>query len=149
MAQNFMYAGFWRRALALLLDTIILIIFIAVFDELIEIIFDLPDHAEEMTRIQKIVDLFSDLIGIFLYFGYFAWFEASAWQATLGKRALGIKVTDMKGHRLEFWHAFGRNIGKIVSTLILYIGFMMTGWTHRKQALHDMMAGCLVIKKEK
>ncbi len=59
--------------------------------------------------------------------------------------ALGIKVTDLDGNRISFGRATGRYFGKIISGMIFYIGFMMAGWTQKKQALHDMLAGCLVI----
>jgi len=77
---------------------------------------------------------------------YFALMESSAWQATLGKRAVGIKVTDMEGGRISFGRATGRHFGKFVSALIFYIGFIMAGFTEKRQALHDIMAGCLVVK---
>jgi uncharacterized RDD family membrane protein YckC len=76
---------------------------------------------------------------------YFALMESSAKGATLGKRALGIKVTDMSGNRISFGRATGRYFGKIVSGVILYIGFLMAGFTQQKQALHDIMASCLVV----
>jgi uncharacterized RDD family membrane protein YckC len=53
---------------------------------------------------------------------------------------------DENGDRIGFWRATGRYFGKILSALILGIGFMMAGWTHRRQALHDKLAGCLVIR---
>jgi uncharacterized RDD family membrane protein YckC len=73
--------------------------------------------------------------------------ESSSWQATLGKKALGMEVTDMEGRRIGFGRATGRTFGKIISAFILYIGFLMAAFTEKKQALHDMIAGCLVIKK--
>ena len=76
---------------------------------------------------------------------YFALMEASARGATLGKMALGIKVTDLNGGRISFGRASGRFFGKILSGAIFYIGYFMAGFTARKQALHDMLAGCLVI----
>jgi uncharacterized RDD family membrane protein YckC len=78
---------------------------------------------------------------------YFALQEASAAQATVGKRALGIYVTDRQGQRIGFGRATGRYFGKILSALILFIGFMMAGWTERKQALHDMLADTLVVRR--
>ncbi|MGB6469852.1 MAG: RDD family protein, partial [Candidatus Acidiferrales bacterium] len=69
------------------------------------------------------------------------------WQGTLGKRALGLLVTDLEGRRVSFGRASGRYFGKIVSALILMIGFIMAGFTEKKQALHDMLAGCLVLRK--
>jgi len=79
---------------------------------------------------------------------YYALMESSNYQATLGKMALSIKVTDMSGNKVSFGKATGRYFGKIVSTIIFYIGFIMAGFTQQKQALHDIMAGCLVVNKE-
>lgn len=78
---------------------------------------------------------------------YYSIMESSPIQATVGKLALGIKVTDMDGNKISFLRATGRYFGKIVSRIILGIGYFMAGFTEKKQALHDMMAGCLVIKK--
>jgi uncharacterized RDD family membrane protein YckC len=78
---------------------------------------------------------------------YFALMESSAKRGTLGKLALGIVVTDMAGNRISFGRATGRYFGKIVSGLILCIGYIMAGFTQQKQALHDIMAGCLVVRK--
>jgi uncharacterized RDD family membrane protein YckC len=77
---------------------------------------------------------------------YYALFESSSKQATLGKMVCKLVVTDERGSRIGFGRATGRYFGKIISGLILCIGYMMAGWTERKQALHDTMAGTLVIK---
>ena len=73
---------------------------------------------------------------------YWALMESSAWQATLGKKLFGLKVTDLQGRRISFARASGRYFGKIV-----FVGFIMVAFTEKKQALHDMIAGCLVVKK--
>lgn len=78
---------------------------------------------------------------------YYSLLESSAWQATLGKKALGLEVTDLEGHRISFGRATGRFFGKILSAFILLIGFIMAGFTEKKQALHDILAGTLVIRK--
>lgn len=72
--------------------------------------------------------------------------ESSAKQATLGKMALGIVVTDLEGARIGFGRATGRYFAKILSGLILGIGFLMAAFTERKQGLHDIIAGTLVVK---
>jgi uncharacterized RDD family membrane protein YckC len=72
--------------------------------------------------------------------------ESSAKQATVGKMALGIIVTDLEGRRLGFGRATGRYFAKILSALILGIGFLMAAFTERKQGLHDMVASTLVVK---
>ena len=77
---------------------------------------------------------------------YFALMESSDKQGTLGKMAFNIKVTDLNGNKISFGRATGRTFGKFLSMIILGVGYLMAGWTKRKQALHDMMADCLVIK---
>lgn len=78
---------------------------------------------------------------------YYALMESSEKQATVGKLAMGIKVTDMQGNRLSFGQATGRHFAKIISGLTLLIGYIMAGFTEKKQALHDIIVNCLVVKK--
>ena len=78
---------------------------------------------------------------------YTVWLESSAWQATLGKKILGLHVVDLGGQRITFWKSASRNFNKSISSLILGIGYLMPLWTAKRQALHDRMARCLVIKK--
>jgi uncharacterized RDD family membrane protein YckC len=73
--------------------------------------------------------------------------ESSPTQATVGKMVLGIKVTDGEGRRISFDRAIGRNLGKIISAMMLLIGYFMIDFTERKQGLHDIMAKCLVVVK--
>ena len=77
---------------------------------------------------------------------YYAILECGVRQATLGKRMLAIKVTNLAGEPIGFWRSFGRQAGKIVSTTILGIGFLIAAFTRRKQALHDLFARCLVVR---
>jgi uncharacterized RDD family membrane protein YckC len=73
--------------------------------------------------------------------------ESSSWQATIGKKVLGLAVTDTEGRRISFGRASGRYFAKFVTNLIpLFIGYILTGFTERKQAIHDMIAGCLVLR---
>ena len=85
-----------------------------------------------------------NLFGVWLYY---ALFESSSWQGTPGKRALGLFVTDMQGRRISFARATGRYFGRFISTAILFIGYLMIAFTERKQALHDMLADCLVLRR--
>jgi uncharacterized RDD family membrane protein YckC len=79
---------------------------------------------------------------------YHALMESSEWQATLGKKALGLVVTDMAGQRVSFGRSTGRHFGKIITNMVpLLIGYIMAGFTAKKQALHDMLAGCLVLRR--
>ena len=77
---------------------------------------------------------------------YFALMETGKNQATLGKMVVGIKVTDLSGNRVTFGRATGRYFGKILSALTVFVGFMMAGWTTKRQALHDIMADTLVVR---
>ena len=78
---------------------------------------------------------------------YFTLLESSSWQATLGKKALGLYVTDERWQRLSFGRANGRYWSKLISVLVLGIGFLMVGFTERKQGLHDKIAGTLVSRR--
>jgi len=75
---------------------------------------------------------------------YEALMESSSRQATLGKMIFGMKVTDLSGNRISFARATGRYFAKWLSGLTLLIGYIIAGFTERKQALHDMLAGTLV-----
>lgn len=77
---------------------------------------------------------------------YYALMESSSYQGTLGKRALGLKVTDLGRARITFGSATIRYFSKILSALMLHIGFIMAAFTEKKQALHDIIASCLVIR---
>jgi uncharacterized RDD family membrane protein YckC len=92
------------------------------------------------------VALLLNLIGLVISLSYNAGFISSASQATPGKMALGLKVTDLNGQRISLGRAIGRELGKILSGLILLIGYLMQPFTAKKQALHDMIAGTLVLK---
>jgi uncharacterized RDD family membrane protein YckC len=129
------YAGFWRRFVAYIIDNILISI---VFGLIVVILAAIAGDGG------AVVGYVLATIGIFVYFAYM---ESSERQATVGKIALGIQVTDMNGARVSFGKALGRNLGKVLSALIIYIGFIMAAFTEKKQALHDIMAGCLVVKK--
>jgi len=88
------------------------------------------------------------IIGVIINWLYWAVMESSSKQATLGKMALGIIVTDYEGKGISFGRATGRQFARIISALILLIGYIMAGFTEKKQALHDMIAECLVVVKK-
>jgi len=87
-----------------------------------------------------------ELIAVLMPALYFVLCEQSRWQATPGKLACRLRVTDMTGQRIGFGRALGRFAGKYLSYLLCGVGFLMAGWTLRKQALHDLMASTLVIR---
>lgn len=141
LVQGEYYAGFWRRAGAALIDGVITYIFNYIIGFVIGLAALLGGDEPAVAMI------YSSILCIVITWLYYALMESSNSQATLGKRALGIIVTDMNGNKISFGRASGRYFGKIISTLILCIGYFMVAFTGKKQALHDIMAGCLVIKK--
>ena len=85
--------------------------------------------------------------GLLVWWLYYALMESSSRQATLGKMALGIKVVDQEGNPVSFGRATARNVAKLLSGMILMVGYVMAAFTSRKQALHDILAGCLVVNR--
>lgn len=135
------YAGFWRRAGAYILDSLILGLgVLIVFIPLVGMKLVGEDSLKQ-------ANLGINLLSFVVSWLYFALQESSDAQATLGKRFFGMQVTDLDGNRLTFARATGRYFGKILSSFTLLIGFIMAGFTARKQALHDMVAGTLVVDR--
>jgi uncharacterized RDD family membrane protein YckC len=141
------YAGFWLRFFALIMDLVILVLLGFITGAIIGIVAVLINGGSLSEDALSSLGVFANIVGIIIGWLYYALMESSRKQATLGKMALGIYVTDLNGNRISFGKATGRYFGKIISALILYIGFIMAGFTEKKQALHDIMAGCLVLKK--
>jgi uncharacterized RDD family membrane protein YckC len=152
------YAGFWLRFLAFLIDNVVMgIAFVLI---LIPLIF-LTGLGGFIGTIHPDED-FND-VGIFMLIGliflaatvslvftwlYHALMESSEWQATVGKKVLGLVVTDLAGQRVSFWRATARHFAKIITNMVpAFIGYIMAGFTEKKQALHDMLAGCLVLRR--
>ena len=131
------YAGFWLRFVAYMIDSFILGILYGIYFLIVNIFIFYEVYPFLIFMIPFV--LFSSWL-------YFSIMESSKAQATIGKMALSLKVTDMEGNRISFGRATGRFFGKFISEIILMIGFMMAGWTEKKQALHDMMADTLVIR---
>jgi uncharacterized RDD family membrane protein YckC len=131
------YAGFWRRVGAALIDG--LLIGIVTSPIYVAIGGDPDDRsAAVLGTVYPILALAQWL--------YFALMESSSRQATLGKMAIGIRVTDLDGNRIGFGKATGRYFAKFLSALILGIGYLMAAFTEKKQALHDILAGTLVVR---
>ena len=152
------YGGFWLRFLAYLIDGAVIMIGVCV---VVIPLFFLTGLGAFLSQIHPEEDWNENgvgvLIAVFLLFGaaslvvtwlYHAWMESSEWQATVGKKALDLVVTDIDGRRVSFWHATGRHFAKIVSNMIYPFGHIMAGFTEKKQALHDMIAGCLILHRE-
>ncbi|WP_337244523.1 RDD family protein [Luteimonas sp. gir] len=144
------YAGFWKRVAAYLIDGLIVGVIgmvigglaIAVLGGIIAV------GSDSATGIAIVlVQLLSNLLSIAAGALYYAWFHASASMATPGKMAVGIKVVRTTGERISLLRGIGRYFSTILSALILMIGFLMAAFTQRKQALHDIVCDTLVVDK--
>jgi uncharacterized RDD family membrane protein YckC len=139
------YGGFWIRVVAAIIDGIILHVAVSP----IRMIFGGLRLAGMMSGVPHIglgflgggVTLIALVFGSWLYE---AFMQSSSYQATLGKMIFGMKVTDLNGNRISFERATGRHFAKWLSGMILGIGYIMVGFTDRKQGLHDLLAGTLV-----
>jgi uncharacterized RDD family membrane protein YckC len=155
------YAGFWLRFLAYIVDIILLGIFevpilfgLAMMMGLGAAIGSVARHGGENPFENGPPPVFFGFISMFflvtllggwLYHGLL---ESSEWQATAGKKILGVYVTDLAGQRVSFARASGRHFAKIITSLIpLGIGYILAGFTEKKQAVHDMLASCLVLRR--
>ncbi len=159
-ATNVTYAGFWLRFVAYLVDGLILgfaiMAFCIPFFFLmggVPLLESLPRYGHERFepwQFAGFLTIIFVLIGVSLLVKwlYFAYLESGEKQATWGKQALGIYVTDLAGNPISFGKASGRFFAKIITGLIPFaIGYIMAGFTERRQALHDMIASCLVLRR--
>lgn len=135
------YAGFWKRFAAAFIDLLITAVIGGFAGPIVGLLY----AASTGTVVG--VAFVGQIAGTLVGWIYFSSFESSTKQATLGKMALGIKVTNIDGTRIGFGTATLRHLGKIVSFLTLFIGYIMVAFTEKKQGLHDKMAGCLVVNK--
>jgi len=151
------YAGFWLRFVAHLIDGLVTG---AVLCALLVPLFFLTGLGDALRGLHPgqepnpaIIFAFISSIWIFILIGivggwlYYAYCESSEWQATPGKKVLNLSVTDINGNRISFGRASGRFFAKMISGLIPFgIGYILAGFTEKKQALHDMIASCLVLR---
>jgi uncharacterized RDD family membrane protein YckC len=153
------YAGFWERLAAYLIDGLILgipfglvvLVLIFLFGGFGMMIHRNPvDPRAAVALTAPFIMTF--FLGMFFFvilqWLYFAGMESSVRQATIGKSVMSLRVANYEGQRISFGHATGRFFAKIVSGMIpLAIGYLMAAFTEKKQALHDLIAGTLVLRK--
>jgi uncharacterized RDD family membrane protein YckC len=153
------YAGFWFRFVAYLIDGIlravafgfllILLLALTGAGSAIQGIAsgeDISDHIAALIGGGFLAGLFG--ITLLVSWLYYALFECSSWQATPGKKMLNLYVTDLDGRSVTFARASGRFFARIVSSVVpLFFGYILAGITEKRQALHDIIAGCLVLRK--
>lgn len=154
------YAGFWLRFAAIFVDGLIIGIPVMIVSAVIGGMigfsygvthpgqkFGFLDSGGTLNPIFIVMELGVSAFSLVVRWLYFALQESSSAQATVGKRVMGIKVINLQGGRIGFGQASGRFFSKLLSGAILCIGYIMAGFTERKQALHDMIAGTLVVKQ--
>jgi uncharacterized RDD family membrane protein YckC len=138
------YAGFWRRFFAQLVDGIVLVIPFRILDSGMERIL----AENEFNLVRSLMVMAAWIVAyIVVPWLYVALQLSSVHQATLGKRALGIVVTDLKGGRISFGRATGRYFADYISTITLMIGYLIQPFTAKRQALHDIIAKTLVVRR--
>lgn len=143
------YANFGQRLLAVFLDWILIIVVTSMLGVMFGIVIGVGGimTGAHHRAVFDIAGLLGFLTGISAGWLYEALLISSSYQATLGKMAVGIVVTDVQGRRISFLRATGRYVGKTVSGMLMMIGYLIQPFTEKRQALHDMMAGCLVLRK--
>ena len=157
-AAGTVYAGFWLRFVAYLIDSVVVWVAAGMLIGVVVGIVGLGFFRNLSAGMNTPNPVFPVALFaiIFAFVGvliiavwlYFAWMESSETQGTLGKMALALIVTDMQGNRVSFGRASGRFFAKIVTGMVPFaIGYMMAGFTEKKQALHDMIASCLVMRR--
>jgi len=152
------YAGFWLRLVAFLIDNVLLgavlgaifvpVFFLGGFGAALQSM-AMHDHQPDPAAIFAFASSIALFMGASLLAGwlYHAYFESSEWQGTIGKKVMNLVVTDLEGNRVSFARASGRYFAKMITGLIpLGIGYILAGFTEKKQALHDMIASCLVLR---
>ncbi|MCM2312646.1 MAG: RDD family protein [Steroidobacteraceae bacterium] len=136
------YAGLWKRAAAVVIDTVLLYVVMFVIGGLLGVFMTFSNAPAPQAA------LVAAILGVLVGAVYEIAFHASPFQATVGKAALRIKVTDLQGMRLSVARSAGRYLAKFLNGWTLGVGLVMAGFTRRRQALHDKLAGTLVVREK-
>jgi uncharacterized RDD family membrane protein YckC len=145
------YAGFWLRFVAFVIDAMVITgcNFVVNPGYMGMVRYQYSYHNLEYSE-----NMFAEMslfrvtiIAVIIRWLYFTLLESSKWQATVGKKLLGLQVIDENGNCIGFGRANARYWSKIISAIILCIGFIMAGFTEKKQALHDIIAKTLVVRR--
>lgn len=139
--EKTLYASFWYRLLAFAIDRVILSAFGYALGFILGFLYVSASGGTNG------VQWLGNGLTILITWLYYASFESSKYQATFGKRIVGIRVTNMEGNRISFGNATARHFAKIISWVTIGIGFLMILWTPKKQGLHDTIAHTLVVRK--
>ncbi|GAB2694309.1 hypothetical protein GCM10027037_17270 [Mucilaginibacter koreensis] len=138
-------AGFWWRLLAYFIDYAIIIVLIVIFAIGFSMLWVLTGHQYQESGEGN--DALLKLIGVVAMIVYHSVCEATPMQGGIGKYICRLAVVNAEGKRENFGQALSRNVGKVLSSLMLGIGFLMILWTDYKQGWHDQLAKTYVIRK--
>lgn len=131
------YSGFLRRLIASIIDFFIILIFVAFIQ-----------FVSEMKEGGILGGYFFYILVLLLGWVYFALQESSGRQATVGKQAMNLIVTDLQGNPLSFIRASWRFVAKVLAAIPVFTGFLLILFTEKKQGLHDIIAKTLVLVRE-
>lgn len=146
------YASFWSRLLAIIIDYLLVNFVLSLIIALVIVVGYADEGPDVVQRGDDLVRDLSEswgpaqLLLLAGYWLYFAIMHSSPWGATVGKRILGLYVVDEEGHRLNFWQATIRFFGKLISSVVLFVGFLVALIHPRRQALHDLIAKTYVMR---
>jgi uncharacterized RDD family membrane protein YckC len=145
------YGGFWIRFVAYLIDTIILMVAMGIVQFAVLGSFMSFPHFDPQTRPETLIAPMLGMIGVLSLFSIaigctYESFFVFKYGATPGKMALSLKVVRPNGEPVDLGRAVGRYFGKILSGIILYIGYIIAGFDSEKKALHDMICDTRVIR---
>lgn len=135
------FGGFWIRFAAYFVDVVVMLIPTLLISYLLHSILPATNKSE-----MALVNFIDDCVNLLVWWVYTSAFLSSAWQATPGKKICRLKVIDYSGNRISFGRATGRYFASLLSALLLFIGYLRIAFNPRRQALHDSIAGTLVIK---
>jgi uncharacterized RDD family membrane protein YckC len=142
------YAGFWLRAVAFAVDTILLSVVLGSLASAYPdkfMVLPMPNDTS-ILALPHLTGLGFGVMFVVMW-AYYAFFESSQWQATPGKRVLRLYVTDTEGRRITFWRASLRYFCRKISEITFLVGYFIAGFTEKKQALHDILANTLVMRR--
>lgn len=140
--QDVVYAGFWKRVAAQLIDGVILAVIGSLGGEMLgTLLSDIVGGGETGEALLPVV------FTLILYLLYFAWFQSNFMLATPGKMAVGIKVVRGNGEPSGFLRNVARYFAQIPGSLLLGVGYLMAAFTRRKQAMHDFICDTVVVDR--
>ena len=124
-----MHASIWKRFWAFVIDVLVFALLFWVLAQLID-------------------NFTVSLVLLVIIWLYYALLESSPWQASLGKRIMGLKVIDKRGRRLSFSKATKRLFARLITNFTFYFGFFSAAFDKQNKTLHDRLSKSMVINQD-